>query len=327
MSEDAKQTYPRFFFHADNSFWVGLIVTIAGTAIAATVYLLYSRLSNDASPDSVLGYTYAFVGTALVVAAAVGFSRRRRGKRGIGQLHRTLNWHMCFGILGLVILFLHSFGNFNPRSGTYALYGMIALVISGLIGKSFDHFMPRMITEEVQKALTAEGEDRIESISQSLQSIVVHNTLEEVHGFEAKVGEGLSMAGIKEESIPSRPVTRTSSQQPAKEKVQTLETSWDLAYISLEETPQEVSRNSPQYRFVPDRKSPLARPGALIPGAQQHVSALQTAQQALGREEFLRAAIRYWRIFHISLAFVTVGLTLWHLEYASQLLMNAFFHH
>src|SRR5205823_4689601 len=89
---------------------------------------------------------------------------------------------------------------------------------------------------------------------------------------------------------------------------QPLHTSWDLAYISLEETPQEMSRNAAHYRFVPDKKSALTRPGALIPGAQEQMSALHRAQRALQREQFYRYVIHYWRIFHIGLVLLTAGL-------------------
>jgi hypothetical protein len=105
-----------------------------------------------------------------------------------------------------------------------------------------------------------------------------------------------------------------------------LYTSWDLAYISLEETPQEMSRNTAQYRFVPDKKSALTRPGALMPGAQEQISALQNAQRALQREQFYRYVIRYWRVFHIGLVLLTIGLTLWHIEYALQLLIPTLLH-
>jgi hypothetical protein len=44
----------------------------------------------------------------------------------------------------------------------------------------------------------------------------------------------------------------------------------------------------------------------------------------LRREEYYRALIRYWRFVHVSLVFVTVGLTLWHLEYASMLLLPTY---
>jgi hypothetical protein len=106
-----------------------------------------------------------------------------------------------------------------------------------------------------------------------------------------------------------------------------LPTSWDLAYISLEETPQEINRDNAQYRFVPDRQSSLAQPGALLPGVQEHISELNTVRKALQREQFYRYIIRFWRMFHVLLTVVFIGLTLWHLEYAAQLLIPTFFHH
>jgi hypothetical protein len=46
-------------------------------------------------------------------------------------------------------------------------------------------------------------------------------------------------------------------------------------------------------------------------------------QQALKQEAFFRYVIRFWRVFHIALAVVTVGLTLWHLEFAFSLIIPA----
>jgi len=249
------------------------------------------------------------------------------------MLNAFLNWHVAFGVMALVLLFLHSFGNFNPRTGTYALYGMIALAISGFIGRGLDRIMPRLITEEARKALTAQGDDRIENISQRLRSIVSHNTREEVRGFQPE-GSDLSMPGIS--GLRGTPFANGDSNGSSRSAMRgakndskggpILQTSWDLAYISLEETPQELSRDSAQYRFVPDRQSALARPGALIPGAQEHITALADVQKALKREEFYRYIIRYWRVFHISLAVLTIALTLWHLEFAATLLLPVFFH-
>ena len=105
-----------------------------------------------------------------------------------------------------------------------------------------------------------------------------------------------------------------------------MQSSWDLAYFSLDETPQELSQQGGQYRFVPDRKSELARPGTFLPGTEEHLAELQVVQRALQLEQFYRYIIRYWRIFHIVLAMVTIGLTIWHLVYAGQLLSNAFLH-
>jgi hypothetical protein len=109
-------------------------------------------------------------------------------------------------------------------------------------------------------------------------------------------------------------------------KDQALQTPWDLAYISLEATHQELSREANHYRFIPDKKSELMRPGALMPGAQEHMSEIQEVEQAMQRELFYRYVIRYWRKFHILLALLTLALTLWHLIYAGQLLLPVLLH-
>jgi len=332
---DGEKGYPWLFFDMTNAWVMSLLATILVTGVSVAFYIVYSRLSSDASPDSVAGYAYAIAGTGFMLLAAISFSKyRRSGQRSVGRLNAFLNWHVCFGVIALVLLFLHSFGNFNPRTGAYALYGMIALAISGFIGRALDRFMPRLISSQVRKALTAQGEDRIENISQRLHSIVTHNTREEVRGFEAEAASARSMPGIP--GLSGVPFATSRSKANAKGARRTggtngkggapmLQTSWDLAYISLEETPQELSRDDAQYRFVPDRKSALARPGALIPGAQEHILALKDVQQALKREEFFRYIIRYWRVFHVGLALLTIGLTLWHLEYATTLLLPLFF--
>jgi hypothetical protein len=119
-------------------------------------------------------------------------------------------------------------------------------------------------------------------------------------------------------SVATQARSKTSNEVP-------LMTSWDLAYISLEELPQEIAQNDTQYRFVPDRKSEFTKPEVLMPGVQEHLTELHSVQKALQREEYYRAMIRYWRFGHVALVFITVGLTLWHLEYAATLLLPMFF--
>lgn len=286
-----------------------LIIIIAGA-----IYI-WNMQMGDPSPDSVAGYSFAFAGTGFMLLAAIRYSLYRRArKRGVGTLHSSLNWHISFAIIALVLLFMHSFGNFNPRSGTYALYGMVALAISGFFGRVLDRILPRAIARQVSSALTERGEDRIESITNDVRSKAVHNsqmlhatrTSASQHPAAQKLGRGASGA-----------------EQPLK----ALQTSWDLAYISLEETPQEVKRDSVQYRFVPDRKSKLLDSEALMPGVNESITELQSAKQALYREQLYRYMIRYWRAFHVALALLTVGLLVYHVVYALQLLIPVWLHH
>jgi hypothetical protein len=311
------------FFVGGEGWYKRSLFIFLGVTLGVVFFVWYIQHSNDVSPDSIAGYTYAIIGTLFLLLAAVSYTIKRRShkKKIVGQLHTSLNWHICFGVLGLVFLFLHSFGNFNPRTGTYALYGMIALALSGMIGRFLDRLVPRLITGEVHKALTVMGDDRIETISQKLQAIVVHNT-EDLHSFAVVPGEKSQDASTSMVSL-SGPV---SSDFSFIHKDQALQTPWDLAYISLEATPQELSLEANHYRFIPDKKSALVHPGALMPGAQEHISELQEVEQAMQRELFYRYVIRYWRKFHIFLALLTLALTIWHLVYAAQLLLPVLLH-
>ena len=58
-----------------------------------------------------------------------------------------------------------------------------------------------------------------------------------------------------------------------------------------------------------------------MPGTQEHIAELEDVQRAMSRELFYRYLTRYWRRFHILLALVTVGLLVWHIVYALQLLL------
>lgn len=318
MRNEGERGYSWLFMYPSPSWMKSVLVVLLVVVLSGAFYFWYSHFGSDPTPDGIVGLVYAIVGTVFVVLAAVIYSIRRRSrKRGIGELNGILNWHIAFAVLGLSLLFMHSFGNFNPRTGTYALYGMIALVISGFVGRLLDRLMPRLIAGEVRKVVTAQGEDRIEHLSQTLQNIASHSA-QEVRPFGAAGGRPSTSLVPHQGSLPF--------QRKAQDSLPAL-TSWDLAYISLAELPQELDRDAPRYRFVPDKKSALARPEALLPGAQEHMAALHDAQQALQREQTFRYIIRYWRTFHIFLALLTVGLTLWHLEYAAALWLPVFLRH
>jgi hypothetical protein len=291
------EKYSWFFLDLSSAWVVSVLFTLAVIGLAISLFILYSRLSNDPTPDSFAGYTYAIVGTLFMLMAALGYTRYRARKRQVGKLNGSLQWHISFGIIALVLLFLHSFGNFNPRTGTYALWGMIALIISGIIGRFLDRVAPRLIARQVKHALTEWGEDRVDYHTRTIQSLVSYNRQE--------------LRSLK-------------PQKPGKPTKKPLMTAWDLAYISLEETPQELRQNETHYRFVPDRKSDLDKPATLMPGVGEHLNELHGVQAALRREEYYRALIRYWRFIHVLLVFITVGLTLWHLEYATTLLLPMF---
>jgi hypothetical protein len=301
-SQKGEKGYSLFFFHLGRQWMTSAMVSLA-ILVVGTIFFLWSiGVSSDRGGDSFAGLVFAVASTTFMLMAAVGFSMRRRARRRvIGELNAVLNWHVCFATISLVFVFYHAFGNYNPRTGTYALYGMVALVISGIIGRILDRMMPRMIAQKVSKVLTSEGEDRAESLSRTLISVAQQGSRPSPR----------SWGGLNPFSWPG--ISNKQNAQGGQDR-------WDMAYIS-KDTQQLLSHDNRQYPDV------MASPDILYSGAQQHMAAMERIEQTFKQETFFRGVIRFWRIFHILLAVVTVGLTLWHIEYALSLIFPALQHY
>jgi hypothetical protein len=247
------------------------------------------------------------MGLAFLVLAGTLYSVRRRLQNNtVGQLNRALNWHVFFALIGLALLLMHSFGNFNASSGTYALASMLALSVSGLLGRTLDRILPWRIAVEVHRALTAEGEDRVEAIVQEIQQTIVAHERHEAQSSAELQHPPVSLVRLKETGL----LPEHWSNLPP-----------DLAYISLEQTPQQWNREGQNHRFLPDGERPVAHPAAVALDGQKQLAALEGVQRAMRRERFYRSIIHYWRVVHIMLALLTLGLTIWHVVYALQLLL------
>ena len=287
--------YSWLFFYATKPWLIGMFVTIVVVAVGGGLYIWYDQVGDDVAPDSMVGLIFAVAGTiCFILAALLYMIHRRSHRRAIGHLHASLQWHIFLAIMGLALLLMHSFGNFNARTGTYALYGLVALVVSGFVGRLVDRIMPRLIAAEVAKTLTAQGEDRVETISQQLQSFTGMYT-----------------------QFPQYPTSLSRSAYPV--SIEPINTPWDLAYRPLEAS----GKQGKHHRIAPGQsilQSPTAPP-LWIPDIQSELAVVKMVQRAHQREQFYRSVIRYWRIFHIALALLTLGLVIWHLVFVVQLLV------
>lgn len=314
--------YDWLFFYPTRSWWIGLMVTLLIIIASGAFYFWYDRPGNNTTPDGTVGLIYAGVGTVFFILAGVMYSLRRRSrKRGVGQLNGALNWHVFLAIIGLALLFMHAFGHFAPISGTYAIFGLTALSISGLIGRALDRIMPKLIAKEVDSALTGQGDDRVEDVSRKLRTIVAHNS-QKMRAFKIHPSQPTPLPS----SLPVPAPQPVASRLPVVKNPQSLHVPWDLAYISLEPTQQELDRDAPRYRFIPDKKSAFNQPGTLMPGTDEHIAELRGIHHAMQREQVYRYIIRYWRIMHIGLALITTGLVIWHIIFACTILYPLYFH-
>ncbi|MGZ3581242.1 MAG: hypothetical protein ACXWP6_00690 [Ktedonobacterales bacterium] len=265
---------------------------LAGLVVAtgmAFAYVYYVSFGRDVSPDSLYGYAFAIAGTLLLVAVGVGYTVRKRvrgARRGL--LHTALSFHIVGGILALGLIMMHAVGNFHPRTGTYALVSLIALVVSGIIGKQLDRVAPRIIAKSALKTVTGDGEERLESLMSALDA-TRHQHRERRKTTNSHVGAGDATASTAA-SIP-----------------------WDLAYYDLSVAPSEIpsllghSTNGGAHR--PPSETALAAQSGVI-------------GQAIGVERLFQRLIRVWRLLHTLLSILTLVLILWHLEYAATLLLN-----
>ena len=262
----------------------------------AYIYATYLR-SDDVSPDSIYGYGFAIAGTLLLVLVGAGYALRKRRRRNwSGLLHTALTWHVVGGLFGLLLILMHAAGNFHPRTGTYALWGLIALVVSGIIGRQLDRVAPRLAARAALATLTTDGEERLEVLVDALH------------------------------------VKRRSRRDKRSRPLQEADTSipWDLAYYDLGAQANEIPTLLKQGATGGPRRM-TGRPGDAADVAAGATATAKSAlvsesahiRRAIGRERLFLQLVRAWRWVHTLISLVTLGLILWHLEYAAVLLMNA----
>ena len=261
----------------------------------AYVYACYLR-GGDVSPDSRYGYIFAIAGTLLLILVGIGYTLRKRlrGARW-GLLHAALSWHMVGGVLALALILMHASGNFNPRTGTYALCSLVALVVSGIIGKQLDRVAPRLAAQAALKTVTNAGDERLEALVGAL------HTTQKTRPARLERGERRVTAG-----------EQTADRDSASARWNP----WDLAYYDLDAPADQIPSLLYQPRPTNARSTTPGETAAMVFESQE-------IRQAIGIERFWLHLIRVWRYLHTVLSWLTLILILWHLEFVATLLITA----
>ena len=315
----SEKGYSWSFFHGGPSWVTGLLATVIVIGAASSFYIWYWQFGSDMAPDSPAGYSFAIAGTLCTVLAATLYAKRRRSQKlAMGQLNAALNWHIFFAVMGIALLLMHSFGNFHAKTGTYALYGLIALIVSGFIGRAMDRLMPWLIAREVDALLTLQGDDRIEQNSRSLQSQVGVAPISP--GTHSSLSPPAQMQGFAARQGQVAPNSFSRDGQP-------LSMPWDLAFLDSGISPGEIIREEDIRNFMSNKHEIPVQSGKLMIQAKQQVAEIRKGERAMQREQFYRYVIRYWRRFHVGLALLTLGLIIWHLMYVGELILHAFMRH
>jgi len=160
-----------------------LLISIYTLALAGIAYLLFFGASYyltplierprhpdywSLKPGGILGYWYGVIGTLLMIVMHV-YSIRRRARvlRDFGRLSSWLNFHILCGLLGPVLIVLHS--SFKVH-GLVAIsfWSMVAVAVSGVLGRYLYLQIPRRRSgdeltmaemEELDREITARLRD------------------------------------------------------------------------------------------------------------------------------------------------------------------------
>jgi hypothetical protein len=149
---------PRLFFSR-----VERRAALIGLALALGLIALYAWYlqGNEIAASSIPGLLFATFGTLLLLLVGIGYALRKRwALTWPGLLHRYLAWHMVGGLLGLLLIFLHTAGSLEQTSGAWTFYGLVGVVTSGVVGRLLDWICPRLATRAALDALDASGAPR-----------------------------------------------------------------------------------------------------------------------------------------------------------------------
>jgi hypothetical protein len=138
-----------------------LVVSLIIYVYIYFVYLIALKTQPFAGPYSDPLRLFGIVAFCLVLIVAAYTLRRRFIRTLPGKVQNWLWLHTWFGVLAILIAFLHenylnilrdlhfTLARFTEgQAGTSALYALLLLVISGTVGRLLDYSQARMIARE-----------------------------------------------------------------------------------------------------------------------------------------------------------------------------------
>src|ERR1700730_260421 len=127
-----------------------LFATLIILAASAVLYIPYA-LSSPAGPrgGSAAGLTYGILGYAFMLYAGLLGARKKVPVWRIGKAQTWMRGHLRLGLLSLPLILFH--GGFAWRGPLTALLMILFLIVvlSGILGAAFQHYLPSLITTRV----------------------------------------------------------------------------------------------------------------------------------------------------------------------------------
>lgn len=157
---------------------------IASLAILVLAIALYAAAAAE-SPGgprggSAVGLTFGAAGFGFMIFAALLGARKRVPTWRLGRAQAWMRGHLWLGLLSLPMILFHGGFHFGGMLTRVLMWLLIVTVASGLFGAALQHYLPRVMTEDVKletiydeigsvrKLLTEEADRAVETICGSL---------------------------------------------------------------------------------------------------------------------------------------------------------------
>lgn len=144
---------------------VGVLLAVGG---AVFLFLLYrgidyyllpitarsaARQHAALRPSGSLGHFYGWLGLAIIVSNLLYLARRRFARfKFLGSMRRWLQWHVASGILGPLLVVLHSALTMRTAIAILSSASLAVLVVTGIIGRYLHALVPRTQDGTTRKA-------------------------------------------------------------------------------------------------------------------------------------------------------------------------------
>ena len=130
--------------------WLWVSIVTLGVGLA--VYIPYDYFTlGGARGGTIIGIIYGSIGFGFMIFAGLLSLRKRFPVWRMGRTSTWMRGHLWLGLISYPIIFFHS--GFSFGKGTLTWWMMLIftiVIISGIFGAILQHYIPRMMTRQVQ---------------------------------------------------------------------------------------------------------------------------------------------------------------------------------
>jgi hypothetical protein len=150
----------------DNTHKPWAVASIVIVAVSTIIYVPYAAVSaHGAKGGSALGLTYGIIGFAMMIFAGLLGARKKVPVWRLGRAQAWMRGHLWLGLISLPIILFHAGFHFGGALTATLMWLFIIVVVSGVFGAALQHFLPRLLLNQVPMETIYE---QIESVAEQL---------------------------------------------------------------------------------------------------------------------------------------------------------------